>query len=217
MFPSNVYADGGMSAADWEATGYGLGDELRCGNSVDIPVDDFWQISGIFGRNRGDIHRLPGREWIAKPLAEQGFSSLVLPLIPWRKGISNLVPSTTRPPLRTKKTTELKLLARWPHCWQSLPGVKCPKVPLWVTWPILDGAMTVLASRPHRARVAAFEKVAYTSSVTFRLECPNSSVTAIGSVPSIRSVDAKLCLSVFTRRSPARVSATINLQILNIG
>jgi hypothetical protein len=56
MFPS-VYADGGMSAADWEATGYGLGDELPCGNSVDIPVDDFWQISGIFGRNKGDIHK----------------------------------------------------------------------------------------------------------------------------------------------------------------
>jgi hypothetical protein len=89
-----------MSAADWEATGYGLCDELRCGNSVDIPVDDFWQISGISGRNRGDIHRFRGRERIAKPLVRQGFSSLVLSLIPWLKGISNLVPSTTRPPLR---------------------------------------------------------------------------------------------------------------------
>src|SRR5262245_40883590 len=100
MFPSNIYPDGGMSAADWGATGYGPCDDLRCGNSVDIPVDDFWQISGIFGGNRGDIHSLHRRERIAKTLLGRGFSSLVFPLIPWLKGISNLVPSTTRPPLR---------------------------------------------------------------------------------------------------------------------
>jgi hypothetical protein len=63
-------------------------------------VDDFWQISGISGRNRGDIHRFRGRERIVKPLVGQGFSSFILPFIPWLKGISNLVPSTTRPPLR---------------------------------------------------------------------------------------------------------------------
>ena len=52
-----------------------------CGISVDIPVDDFWQISGIFGGNRGDIHRLRGREEIAKALVVQGFPSLFVLVI----------------------------------------------------------------------------------------------------------------------------------------
>ena len=53
-------------------------------------MDDFWQISGIFGGSRRDIHRLRGREAIAKTLVAQRFSSLVVLAIPGLRSLPKL-------------------------------------------------------------------------------------------------------------------------------
>jgi hypothetical protein len=44
---------------------------------------------------------LAGKPKMRERLVPQGFSSLRLLIVPWLNGISNLVPSTTRPPLRS--------------------------------------------------------------------------------------------------------------------
>jgi hypothetical protein len=68
---------------------------------VDIPVDDFWQISGIFGGSRGDVHRLRGREEIAKTLVVQGFSSLFVLVIPCLRSLPKLDVADSTPVARS--------------------------------------------------------------------------------------------------------------------
>ena len=74
---------------------------------MDIPVDYFWQISGIFGGSRGDIHRLRGREEIAKTLVIQGFPSLFVLVIPWLRSLPKLDVAGSTPVARSTQNHTL--------------------------------------------------------------------------------------------------------------
>jgi hypothetical protein len=49
-----------------------------------------WLNSGYFDRNRGDIHRVRGREAIAKTLVREEFSSLALLVLPQLRSLPKL-------------------------------------------------------------------------------------------------------------------------------
>ena len=71
------------------------------GDSPDIPVDGVWLNSGYFDGNRGDIHKLRGREAIAKTLVREGFSSLALLVFPRLRSLPKLDVAGSTPVARS--------------------------------------------------------------------------------------------------------------------
>ena len=86
---------------DSKATRLDIALERLPENSPDIPADDFWQISGIFGGNRGDIHSSRRREGIAKTLVTQGFSSPLVLVIPCLRSLPKLDVAGSTPVARS--------------------------------------------------------------------------------------------------------------------
>ena len=64
-------------------------------------MDGVWLNSGYFDGNRGEIHKLRGREAIAKTLVREGFSSLALLVFPRLRSLPKLDVAGSTPVARS--------------------------------------------------------------------------------------------------------------------